>query len=298
MGVTSIASIPDEILEITSREAILEAQPLFTFKNFVEVKTQLGLERGATINFLKLNNIGGGGFLNEFDPVPRQTIKESIVPITVREMANGVTVTNYANVSSFRDLLADASTLLGRNYADTLDSMLRDVYLTTNNKQYAGGASNDGGIAGTALLNTDEIKDAVEALKTLNVPGIRRGADDVYVCIAHPHQMRSIRDDADWKNVHSYSAPSEIFRGEVGMYEGVVFIETTKMPVSAGVGQGGIDVYSSVIFGDRAVGYAETVPMEVRDNGNQDFRRFLSLAWYTICGAGIVNDYIIEVRTA
>lgn len=299
MGVTSIATIPHEILTIYSREAILEAQPLFVFRNFVELKRQLGVEPGETIQFLKLNNITKGSRLtDEFTPMPRQTMTQSIVSITVYEWGNSIVLTRRAATASYRDVLADAAVQLGRDYAQVVDDYLRDVFLGTANVQYAAGGTADADIDASDFFNTDEIKDAVEVLKTMNVQPLVRGGDQVYICIAHPHQLRKLRDDPNWINARAYVNPSDIYNGEVGRYENVVFIETTQMPISAGTGAGGIDVYSAVMFGNRAVGYAETVPMEIVQDGIQDFGRFSSLGWYSIFGAGIINDYIIEMRTA
>lgn len=299
MAATQVSTIPNEILTVYSREAILQAQPLFVFRNFVDYKEQLGLEPGNTIQFLKLNNITAGGRLaNEFTPMPRQSMTQSIVQITVHEFGNAVQVTRFAATSSFRDLMADAAVVLGRDYAQVLDGYLRDIYLGTSNVQYGGGGSADGDIGSAHKFNTTEIKDAVETLKTLNVPPVYRGGDPVYICVAHPHQLRSLRDDSDWINARVYVDPRDVYTGEVGRYENVIFIETTQMPISTGAGSGGIDVYNAVIFGDRAVGFGETVPLEIVTDGVQDFGRFLSLGWYSIFGAGIINDYIVEIHTA
>jgi N4-gp56 family major capsid protein len=298
-GVTRITDISDEILTVYSRDAILEAQPLFVFRNFVDEKTQLGVEKGETIQFLKLNNIGKGQqLLDEFTPMPRQTMSESTVSITVSEWGNAVVVTRRSATASFRDVLDDATELLGQSYYQTVDDYLRDVFLQTGNVQYAGGVVADGSITSTDVFNTAEIKDAVETLKTLNIPQVRRGGDRFYVCVAHPHQLRKLRDDAAWQRVKEYSDPQDIYNGEVGRYEDVIFIETTQMPITTGAGSGGIDIYSAIMIGDRAVGYAETVPLEIVSDGIQDFGRYISLGWYTIMGAGIINDYLVEIRTA
>jgi N4-gp56 family major capsid protein len=299
MATTQISTIPNEILTVYSREAILEAQGLFTFRNFVDYKQQLGLEPGKSIQFLKLNNITKGGVLaDEFTPMPKQAMTQSIVSITVNEWGNAIQVTRMAATASFRDLMADSAVLLGRDYAQVLDDYLRDIFLSTANVQYAGGGNANGDVGPANVFNTAEIKDAVEALKTLNVPPVYRNGDAAYICVCHPHQLRTLRDDNHWINARAYVNPMDIYRGEVGRYENVVFIETTQMPQTVGVGSGGIDLYSSIMFGDRMVGFAETVPLEIVSDGQQDFGRFLSLGWYSIFGAGIINDYGIEVVTA
>lgn len=299
MGITSISKIPDQILTVYSREAILEAQPLFKFREFVEYKAQLGVEPGMTIQFLKIGNITKGKQLeDEFTPVPRQTMKESVVRITVKEWANAVVTTRLAQSASFRDIMSDIAVQLGRDYAQVLDDYLRDTFLSTANVHYAGGGASDTDITSADVFTTDEIKDAVEVLKTMNVPPVVRGGDQVYVCFAHPHQLRKLRDDSNWVNARVYVDPSDIYNGEVGRYENVVFIETTQMPIHTGVGDSGTNVYSAVMFGDKAVGFAETIPMEIVQDGVQEFGRIISLGWYSVFGAGIINDYIIEIRTA
>lgn len=300
MATTQLSTIPNEILTVYSREAILQAQPLFIFRNFVDYKEQLGLEPGKTVQFLKLNNLSTGGeaLLDEFTPIVADVMTQNTVSITVSEYGKAIRVTRFSAQSSFRDMMADGAVLLGRNYAQILDSHLRDTYLSTANVQYAGGALNDGAIAAGAFFNTAEIKDSVEALKTLNVPPVYRGGDPVYICVCHPHQLRTLRDDKDWINARVYVDPTDVYTGEVGRYENVVFIETTQMPITVGAGAGGQDIYSSVMFGDRAVGFAETVPLEVVTDGVQNFGRFLSLGWYSIFGSAIINDYIVEIRTS
>ena len=53
------------------------------------------------------------------------------------------------------------------------------------------------------------------------------------------------------------------------------------------------------MFGDNAYGWAEALPVEMRDGGIEDFGRSHSLAWYSIMGAGIIeedNILILETR--
>ena len=59
------------------------------------------------------------------------------------------------------------------------------------------------------------------------------------------------------------------------------------------------NVYQSVIFGDAYYGIAWSLPVELRDNGVEDFGRKRSLAWYAIWGTGLLhNDYGVVIETA
>lgn len=292
-----LSTIPAQVLQVYSREAILSAQALFVYRNFVEYKEQLGVEPGKTITFLKLANLTGGGLLNsEFSPMFKEAVTESTVSITVYEAGGAVQATRAALEASFRDTMSDYSVLLGRRYAEFLDSYLRDIFSGTVNEQFASTATNVATVA--AKFTTAEVKDAIESLKTMNAPMFNRNGDQFYVCIAHPHQLRSLRDDSDWKHAHEYVNPDNIYNGETGRFENVVFIETTQQRIQTGAGASGVDVYQAMFMGARAVGFAETVPMELVTDGIEDFGRFVSLGWYTIMGAGILNDYLIECFTA
>lgn len=67
----------------------------------------------------------------------------------------------------------------------------------------------------------------------------------------------------------------------------------------AGGGSGGIDLYRATMFGDQAYALADALPVELRDNGVEDFGRQHSLAWYAIYGSGILNEtHGIHVITA
>ena len=149
---------------------------------------------------------------------------------------------------------------------------------------------------------SDVSQHAVEILETKNV---KKFNGDAYICFIHPHQARTLKDDPDFKNAKDYGA---IYAGEIGRIDDVIFISTTQQPVievtpsEEEIMYGQTNkwkVYQAVIFGDNAYGWAEALPVEMRDGGIEDFGRSHSLAWYSIMGAGIIekdNILILETR--
>lgn len=297
-GTTDLAALVNQVIPVVNQDAILEAQPNFVFRKFVEEKTNLRREAGRQINFYKINNLTQGKKIDdEYTPMPRSSLSSSTVTLTTYEFGNSIQYTRQIVEASFRDVMEDAGTQLGRDYAQVMDNYLRDTFLQSTSVQWAGGVAADNLIADGSVFNTAEIKDAVEALKVLNVAPFMRNGQSNYICIAHPSQLRKLRDDSAWINARQYVDPSDIYAGEVGRYENVIFFETTQMPVTPTASATGKDVYSAVLFGERAVGYAEQIPMEIVTDGPQDFNRFVSLGWYTVAGATIINDNIIHMRT-
>lgn len=58
-------------------------------------------------------------------------------------------------------------------------------------------------------------------------------------------------------------------------------------------------VYQAVLFGDAYFGIAFSLPVELRDNGVEDFGRKRSLGWYSIFGVGKLHDqYGVVIETA
>ena len=111
----------------------------------------------------------------------------------------------------------------------------------------------------------------------------------------------------------NYSVHSN--RLEIGRIDDTRFIETSLMCNGKAPstdpsfknelkqGQGSnpntVDVYQAVLFGDQYYGLAWSLPVELRDNGVEDFGRKRRLASYAIWGTGLLhNDYGVVIETA
>jgi N4-gp56 family major capsid protein len=192
-------------------------------------------------------------------------------------------VTELLLRQSFDKIMTQTSKLLGLDYATVNDLMLRDSLMTITGLQvkYAGARASRDLLTASDSFNTALVKDGVELLATNNVPKIN---GDFYVVFVHPHQARKMRDDAAWINASQYGAPDQIFKGEIGRYEDAVFIETTQIKsIAAGVAFNGVTnatvpTYQAVMFGADAFAKAIALPVEMRDNGIEDFSRKHSLA--------------------
>ena len=300
---------------VYSREIEFKALPVMRFFQFATVKTELGTTPGLTIQMLTYDNLKLGGKLTEGTRMTTQALSSSMKSITVEEKGNAVAVSELLLQSSFDDVMASATALLGRDYALVLDCELRDTALKGTNKVYA---CNKAGAKVTqrqdltedCTLKVSTIKDAIEVLATNNAPKYQ-GAS--WICFVHPHQSRSLRDDSAWINASNYGAPEQLFTGEIGRIDDTRFIETTLMCNGASattdpshknelkkdVGSNKANVYQAVIFGDNYYAVAFGLPVELRDNGVIDFGREHGLAWYSIWGTGLLHDeYGVVIETA
>lgn len=300
----------DGVRMVYSREIEFKALPVMRFSQFATQRTELGVEPGLTISMLTYDNLKLGGALEEMKSMTTQALSGSMKQITVQEHGNAVANSELLIQSSFDDIMATTTTLLGRDYALVMDCELRDVALSGTNIVYGGKKTSRANLTATDKMQVSTIKDAIEILATNNAPKYQ---NLYWICFVHPHQSRDLRDDSAWINASNYGAPEQLFNGEIGRIDDTRFIETTLMcngkcaqtdpAYKAALAKGGdnanTDVYQSVIFGDAYYGIAWSLPVELRDNGVEDFGRKRSLAWYAIWGTGLLhNDYGVVIETA
>jgi N4-gp56 family major capsid protein len=297
-------AIPQAVRDFYSREVLFQAQPRLRFLQFAKVKRDLQAVRGKSIVFVKYGNLTGGGSLDEDDVLTPEGMTTSEVIVAVKEQANSIQVTEYLLRTSLLDVLGDASKLLANNMATTLDKQFRDTVLGTTNVVFGNGETVITGFDDTSVFNTKTVKDAIEVLATNNAPRVN---GDYYVCIAHPHQLRQLRDDSAWINANTYMGRRQLYIGEVGMYEGCIFIESTQMPkltagqitTQYGAGHSATNGYEAVFFGENAYAWGVALDVELRDDGVVELGRKHTLGWYGIWGTGIIEEKnIVKALTA
>ena len=303
---------------VYSKEIEFHALPNMRFSQFATQKTELGVEPGLTISMLTYDNLKMGGVLEEMKDMSTQALSGSLKQLTVFEHGNAVSNSELLIQSSFDDVMRTTTLLLGRDYAMTMDCELRDVALSGTNIVYGGGKEDRESLTANDKLTVSVIKDAIEILSTNNAP---KYGGAYWICFVHPHQSRDLRDDSAWINASNYGNPEALFTGEIGRIDDTRFIETTLMcngkakttepsykadlvkgykdPDDSSATALATNVFQSGIFGDQYYGIAWSLPVEIRDNGVEDFGRKRSLAWYAIWGTGLLhNDYGVVIETA
>lgn len=321
-GYSSDSTLSPAIQTIWSKEILFQAMPVLRFEQFAVKKTELGVQPGLTINFMRYNNLDvdqTGSELTEGIRMEPVALSASQIQITVKEHGKAVAVTELLLNASFDDVMASSSRLLGRHMAQSMDTQARNT-LYQDAVPFGGGAAvppsvvfgrttasargsispYDPGTVGTAAspgyLSPSAVKDAVEVLAGQNIPRL----GDTYVCFVHPSQSRSLRDWPEFIEVTKYAAPGNFMLGEIGRIYDVVFIETTQVakgltvPEDIDAGTGGdqapnTESYNSIMIGDNAFGHAISLPVELRDGGVIDFGREHGLAWYAIWGFGMIT---------
>lgn len=318
-GENGLTALPEAMLDVYSLDILHQAQGIMRFEEFAIRKQELLAAPGENIKFTIYNDLSQrGGQLTENVSLSSNAMSADQQTITVTEWGNAIKVSEKLLRLSWDDVMAEAATLLGRDYAVTRDLALRDALFSqasntfTTNDAVLGGNAGAGGLAAIEadeVFTIDSIRHAVEVLQTNDAP---KFFGDYYVCFLHPHQAAYLRRDQDWVNAHQYVGTRNLFNGEIGRFEDVIFVVTTHAPNGAaaataagydatldGTGAAGIDLYKACVFGDQCLYVADSLPVELRDNGVEDFGRTHGLAWYSIFGTKVLQpSYAVTITSA
>lgn len=279
------------IQTIWSKEILFQAMPVLRFEQFAVKKTELGVQPGLQINFMRYNNISAsaGASLVEGVRMEPVNLTASQISITVAERGKAVAVTELLLNAAFDDVMASSSRLLGRHMAQTMDYEARNA-LYTNSCPFGSttstppniifGRSTLGSVRGAiAPYDAGTLSASLSASTSASlVTGGSSGAynagfmspatvkdavtvlaqanipriGDTYVCFVNPAQSRSLRDWPEFIEVSKYAAPGNFMLGEIGRIYDVVFIETTQ--VESGIAIGGQGSLGAGVYGGIMIG--------------------------------------------
>lgn len=323
-----LTPLPEALLEVFSLDILHNAQGIMRFEEFAVRKQEMLSAPGEKIKFTIYDDIARGAELTENVSLSANAMSATQKTITIKEWGNAIKVSEKLLQLSWDDVLGEAATLLGRDYAVVRDLALRDAIfdnatniISMNDADVGGNGGIPDGAGGIAAGNA--LSD-IEAGETFNIEAIRKSVEilqtndapkffgDYYVCFLHPHQAAYLRRDPDWVNAHQYVGTRNLFNGEIGRWEDVIFVVTTHAPNGAaaptaagykaaldGTGNAGIDLYEACVFADQALYVADSLPVELRDNGVEDFGRTHGLAWYSLFGVDLLKpEYAVKITSA
>ncbi len=225
--------LSDEMRTYYADYLIDNAEPNLIHDQFAQ-KHPIPRAGGKTIQFRK------------YDPLPKLTaaLSEGVTPsgqslnmgsveATVRQYGGYVELSDLLLLTAIDNNLVMATKLLGSQAGRTLDTITREVLCGGTNVQYGADAVSarylltGGEESGNHYMSVDCIKRAVRFLKNQNAEKI----NGAYACIIHPDCAYDLTNDPNWKYPHQYADTKELYEGEIGMIEGVRFVESTEAKV-------------------------------------------------------------------
>src|SRR5262245_27227372 len=97
------SQLTQPIQTIWSKEILFQAMPILRFEQFAVKKTELGVQPGLTVNFMRYDNLGDASALTEGTRMETRAIVASQFTITVGEQGYAVAVSELLLNASFDD---------------------------------------------------------------------------------------------------------------------------------------------------------------------------------------------------
>ena len=241
--------------------------------------------------------------LNESTDITPVALTSSQVTLTLAEYGAGTITTAAVRGESFVSIDEVQANTVGYNAGRSLDELAWIQLRSGSNVTYSAGATGVTPGSRSAITPNDtmrayDIRLNVAALKRNNVPGF----GGYYIGFIHPDQSFDLWQESGNQALiapHVYSAPEEIFRGEIGAFAGVRFIETPTVGVLADAGSSttDTDVYQAIFIGRQALAKVWAMkdgngplPVVVMGPITDYLRRFQPLGWKWLGAYGIFRS--------
>lgn len=286
--------------------AYFALRPEMYYDQFADVQATNATNPGASVKFTVFADLAAATTaLGEAEDVTPVAMSDSQVTVTLNEYGNATVTTAKLRASSFLPVDPVAANAVGYNAGLSIDTICRNVLQAGDNVIYATGGATDP--SSRTTVNSDDtlaaadVRRVVAQLRGANVPTINGS----YVGFIHPdvsYDFRSATDAAAWRTPANYVDPSGIYNGEIGMFEGVRFMESSRAPLFANASNnsgstGTIDVYATLVMGRQALAkgvslggeYGEQ-PTIVYGTVTDLLKRFRPVGWKHFVGYGVFRQ--------
>jgi N4-gp56 family major capsid protein len=286
--------------------AYFALRPEMYYDQFADVQATNATNPGATITFTIFADLAAATTeLGEAEDVTPVAMSDSQVSVTLKEYGNATVTTAKLRATSFLPVDPVAANAVGYNAGISIDTICRSVLQAGSNVIYATGGATDPSSRTTInsddTLAANDVRRVVAQLRGANVPTIGGS----YVGFIHPdvsYDFRSATDAAAWRTPANYVNPEGIYNGEIGMFEGVRFMESPRAPLFANASDnsgsaGTIDVYGTLIMGRQALakgislgGEYGSQPTIVYGTVTDLLKRFRPVGWKHFVGYGVFRQ--------
>lgn len=296
MAMTTTASV-DYDQTAWELRAYFALRPALYYDRVADIKPVNQAMAGSAVSFIIQSDLAiQSTSLNESTDVTPIAMSDSTVTLTLAEYGAAVQTSALIRGTSFLPLDPVVAEVVGFNAAYSLDEVASIALRGGSNVRYAN--------AGPTSRNTVKPTDTFVAADGRYVAAKLRGANvpeigGAYVAFMHPDVSYDFRSQTGsggiWRDPHVYSQPGEIWTGEVGMYEGIRYIETPRAPIFADAGSSTTltDVYATVVVGRQALAkaYSNTdgngpLPRVAPGPITDVLRRFVPVGWHWLGAYG------------
>jgi N4-gp56 family major capsid protein len=292
------------------RLAYFAFRPQLYFDQVADVQPTNQAMPGSSVIFTIQNDLAVASTpLSETLDVSAVALSDSQVTVTLYEYGNAAITTAKLRGTAFVNVNPIVANVIGFNAGVSIDTVARNVLVGGTNVDYSTGSgtapTSRATVTYTSATNFNGISShdcrvEVAKLRSSNVPEI----GNTYVAYIHPDVSLDLREttgDTGWRQPHDYSAPDNIWVGEIGTYEGARFIETPRAPTFLAAGASSTNVYATLFVGRQSLAKAYSTedgngpyPQVVEGPVVDKLRRQQPMGWYWLGGYNIFRQAAVR----
>ena len=262
---TTTAEIPSAVNNFYDRVLLERAVALFLHSKYGQIR-DIPRNSSEVIKFRKYGSLAAALTpLVEGVTPAGSALAITDISATVAQYGDFVTLTDFLLFTTLDPILVETAEVLGEQAGDTMDQLAAEVLSAGTNVQFASSATQRSEITDAMVLDDAEIREATRTLQNANAHEITSMVDpdegystsplnSCYVGLIHPNTLFDLQVADGFIPVEKYANKADVMMGEVGALGRVRFVQSTNGTVFAGEGDGGDDVYATLIFAKDAYG--------------------------------------------
>lgn len=263
---------------------------------------------GKTIEFRKYSPLAKATTpLTEGVTPAGSSLSVSTITATVNQYGDYIKLSDMLELTAIDNNVVQSTKLLGSQSGRTLDTITREVLNAGTNVMFAPKSDGTEVLTRTALDNTcalsvDVIFRAAAQLEAMNADGID---GESYVAIIHPYAAYDLMRCPEWVDIHKYSDPESVFKGEIGSIGNVRFVKSTEAKIWKDSScPSGLAVFSTLVFGAHAYAITDVTGgglqhiVKQLGYGEDPLNQRSSVGWKAIKTAEILtNEYMVRIES-
>lgn len=320
----------------TTTGTLTQATAAYERLSYFQLRSQLYFDACASVKPTRQSHPGSSVVFNIYnDLAPAITplseavdvdavaISDSTLNLTLAEYGNAAMSTARIRGWSYLNVSSDVANVIGYNAGLSFDCLARNPLVAGTNVRFGNnGAGPRNTLVAANSLKASDIRKVEADLSDANVQRLGNYYR-AFLAAAASLDLREETGAAAWRDPHTYSQPDQIWNGEIGVFEGVSFIETPRLTAAnlavtqggpggfvdggaAGGGTGNFDVFPVIIMGNQALAktfssaVSAPMPQIVLGTVVDKLQRFVPIGWYWNGGFGRFREVAlrrIEVTT-
>lgn len=248
-------------------------------------------------------------------PSERREVTMTAVDADLIQIGEIAEVTDVVGMTALFHMLNEHVSTMGEDCALDADYRTTEAVVpqitSAGQRRYSQGLADFAAITGATAANAKFVRgDGLKAVTQLKVNRARKIGGS-YVAVIDPRVGQDLQQDDDWKDADKYAGSKKLFNGELGMLDGVRYVEHTN-PWIEGATLNTYDetgsIFTTLFLGKDAYGipklagsaspFKPAVTILSKADKSDPLNQRLVAAWKAFWVAKLLNEkYAVTVRS-